>query len=279
MLLAASHDKPLSKSNLLNCSPLPGAVLKGSSLRSSTRRKRPQRPWRFSETTPSSRVPASLSASSRRRMWAESAQKMPAWPAQEIPSKRLRKRFKPPFFSADRSSSATSCSSSSLRASAAKPFHPAPPGQPPTGSGAAVSCRRKSASKQLKALTPYGPLMRSKCPKPKASPEVPKPAWRSPRVIAPNCRKRRVTAEMKRASPPKSLTTHVKAGGCSWLERCIRPIICTALSAAQGNSRLTMRLGRGAAPPGCREASRRSLCKEMPAEAASVMMATNFWPL
>lgn len=55
-------------------------------------------------------------------------------------------------------------------------------------------------------------------------------AWRSPRVMAPNCRNRRVTAETKRASPPTSLTTQVKAGACTWLDRCTRPSCCTASS-------------------------------------------------
>mmetsp|Transcript_43963 Transcript_43963/g.133152 ORF Transcript_43963/g.133152 Transcript_43963/m.133152 type:complete len:432 (+) Transcript_43963:633-1928(+) len=274
---AASHASPRSSFSLLSSRFLPRDRSNGSIIISSTRRKRPQRPCRLSDTTPSSRVPASRSASSRRTMCWDSAQKRPAWLAHDTPSKRFKKRLRPPFFIAALSSSATSCSSSSRFASAAKARQPPPPGQPPFGSSAWVSWRTSSVNTHPKAFGPYGPLMRSILPKPKASPEVPpSPACRSPRVIAPSCRRRRVTAETKRASPPRSLTRHVKAGGCIWLDRWTRPSCCTALSAAQGNSRLSIRLGRGAAPPAT---SRRSLCSEMPADAASVMMATIFCPL
>mmetsp|Transcript_75890 Transcript_75890/g.199037 ORF Transcript_75890/g.199037 Transcript_75890/m.199037 type:complete len:410 (-) Transcript_75890:536-1765(-) len=188
------------------------------------------------------------------------------------------KRFRPPNFwpSTSFSSSGTLWASSSLVVSLKNFSRPCgPDGQPSKVLVASVRLRMMSCRRRPKPGAPYGPLMRSMRPKPKASPPVPSPALRSPRVMAPRLRKRRVTADTKRASPARSVTTQVKLGGTNWLERCTRPSCCTALSAAQGSSRQIIRRGRTLTPARC---SRRSLCSEMPAEAASVMMAKCFCP-
>mmetsp|Transcript_39390 Transcript_39390/g.61397 ORF Transcript_39390/g.61397 Transcript_39390/m.61397 type:complete len:346 (+) Transcript_39390:1707-2744(+) len=198
--------------------------------------------------------------------------KSPVCTSHVQPRSRLRNFFKVSFFSSfSRFLPSNSCASSSRIASTAKSAKP--PGHcSGTGASTCVVCLPRSAINFDRARLPYLPLIMSKLPKPNTSLEAPRPEWRSPRVIAPSCRSRRVTADMKRASAPRSVTTQTKDGGKSWLERCTRPNCCTALSAAQGNSRHTMRRGRDCP-------SRLSLCREIPAEAASVMIATNFLPL
>mmetsp|Transcript_30996 Transcript_30996/g.67541 ORF Transcript_30996/g.67541 Transcript_30996/m.67541 type:complete len:282 (-) Transcript_30996:1127-1972(-) len=242
------------------------------------RRTFPQRPWWFRDMMPLSRLPSRRSASSSCSTWCASSSKTPFCTRSLVPRMRFRKRFRPPAFwlSASFSSSDITWASSWIFASGKNFSRPCgPPGQPSRVSVASVRMRVMSCRRRPRAGRPYGPLMRSMRPKPKASPPVPSPAWRSPRVMAPRLRRRRVTAETKRASPARSVTTHVKLGGVTWLERCTRPSCCTALSAAQGSSRQIIRRGSGLDPARC---SRRSLCSEMPAEAASVMMANCFCP-
>mmetsp|Transcript_2597 Transcript_2597/g.5662 ORF Transcript_2597/g.5662 Transcript_2597/m.5662 type:complete len:262 (-) Transcript_2597:2243-3028(-) len=121
----------------------------------------------------------------------------------------------------------------------------------------------------------------SKLPRSPAS-LSPNAALRSPFVMAPNCFILRLTAATKRLSPPTSVTRTLNWGAESWFERCTRPSCCTAFSADQGNSMMSMSRCRGALPscppPASCSVSRRSACKEMPAEAASVMMATRLRP-
>mmetsp|Transcript_28531 Transcript_28531/g.82262 ORF Transcript_28531/g.82262 Transcript_28531/m.82262 type:complete len:240 (-) Transcript_28531:553-1272(-) len=94
---------------------------------------------------------------------------------------------------------------------------------------------------------------------------------RSPRVSAPSIFMRRAIVEVNLISPPISVTTRWNSGLCSWLDRWHRPNCCTALSADQGSSNVYMTRGR-LLP------ARLSACSEIPALAASVMIAMRFSP-
>mmetsp|Transcript_95315 Transcript_95315/g.169219 ORF Transcript_95315/g.169219 Transcript_95315/m.169219 type:complete len:260 (+) Transcript_95315:1850-2629(+) len=105
----------------------------------------------------------------------------------------------------------------------------------------------------------------------------PSAACLSPLVMAPSCCIRRETAATKRCSPPTSVTSKRKEGAYNWLLRCTRPNCCTAFSADQGSSRISMtrfRADRLSLP----SPALLSACSEMPALAASVMIATRFSP-
>ena len=96
-------------------------------------------------------------------------------------------------------------------------------------------------------------------------------ALRSPCVRAPRLSKRFATMDANRRSPAKSEMRNMYSGAFTWLERCVRPNCCIALSALHGNSRVmcTLRIWFLA---------RLSLCSDIPLLAASEIMATVFSP-
>ena len=102
--------------------------------------------------------------------------------------------------------------------------------------------------------------------------QPPKPAARrSPRIRAPRDCRRLATADAKRRSPPIDVMSSLNSGALVWFERWLLPICCTAWSAAQGSCKVMCTRLRWLA-------TRRSACREMPALAASEMMATSFLP-
>mmetsp|Transcript_10111 Transcript_10111/g.25328 ORF Transcript_10111/g.25328 Transcript_10111/m.25328 type:complete len:358 (+) Transcript_10111:1375-2448(+) len=109
----------------------------------------------------------------------------------------------------------------------------------------------------------------------------PRAALRSPFVMAPNCFILWLMAATNRLSPPTSVTRTLKFGADSWFERCTRPSCCTAFSADHGSSNISITrcLGARLLPllPSV-SISRRSACKDIPAEAASVMIAIRLVP-
>ena len=102
-------------------------------------------------------------------------------------------------------------------------------------------------------------------------PLAPTVARRSPWVSAPKDSRRRATAQAKRFSPPTLEMRNLYSGAEDWFDRWDRPSCWMALSADQGSSsvRCTRRRWFG---------MRRSAWSEMPADAASEMMATSFSP-
>mmetsp|Transcript_13861 Transcript_13861/g.39450 ORF Transcript_13861/g.39450 Transcript_13861/m.39450 type:complete len:335 (-) Transcript_13861:896-1900(-) len=97
-------------------------------------------------------------------------------------------------------------------------------------------------------------------------------ARRSPRVRAPSCCRRFATAEANLFSPAMLEFKIRKRGGTTWFERWLRPSCCTVLSALQANSKVMWALRLWLATD-------LSLCRLMPAEAASEMMQTSLSPL
>mmetsp|Transcript_33641 Transcript_33641/g.101572 ORF Transcript_33641/g.101572 Transcript_33641/m.101572 type:complete len:282 (-) Transcript_33641:211-1056(-) len=104
-------------------------------------------------------------------------------------------------------------------------------------------------------------------PRPLA-PTVPR---RSPCVSAPSDSSLRATADAKRRSPPTDEMRNLYSGADDWFDRCDRPNCWIALSADHGSSSV-MCTRRRWFP------TTRLACNEIPADAASEMMATNFRP-
>lgn len=90
-------------------------------------------------------------------------------------------------------------------------------------------------------------------------------------LYSPKLSNRLATMDANRRSPARSEMRNTYSGAFTWLLRCVRPNCWMARSADQGSSSVMWTRRRWFR-------TRRSLCREMPLEAASEMMATSFSP-
>ena len=102
-------------------------------------------------------------------------------------------------------------------------------------------------------------------------PLAPTVALLSPCVSAPSDSNLRATAEANRFSPPTEEMRNLYSGAEDWFDRCVRPSCWMALSADQGNSSVMWTRRRWFA-------TLLSACNEIPADAASEIIATCFSP-